>query len=564
MKALRSLSAGKKRFLLFRQAAILFFCVSAFTFPLFGDDKDDLTAGARFDVTDAEGMSPLRNQARTNKSSAILILKWEQTHSPNFSGSFKTRKDYLTDVLSCILDTPFLGDFDTEETYSLTENLLKAGADPAAPHKDGFPVAYLAVKNDKASQFFIPLLIEYGAPVDAFNKYGETALYCAIAEDNIDLANFLLKRGADPNQKCKFGETALMAADSEDAINILINSGANPNLQDKEGETALMKKSYKHEFIRLLLKSGADPSIKDEKGRTVLHRWDIYVVRPVFDDLISHGCKIDEPDNEGFTPLIFYAFLNFSEEVLFLLEKGANPNYRNLKGRTALHEYLLKIEKNLRRSDVFEEKDKTVIEALLKAGTSPADKDNEEDSALTTAIRISRKNKNMAPLKDMVQKYASAEEIKMASVSAKKMVSAEKKQNAKEAVSKNLPSTLKALCILIFVGGLNYVTREVLFKNNPRANFMGPINAVLTLGGSGLVLGFIIGARQFEGTGAWADMFGPLITGVIGGAIGILPGILIACLPPVFKAFNKFPALYYIPTAVTAIIASVYIFRIWF
>jgi len=505
MKTLRSLSAGKKQLSFFRQAAVLFFCVSAFTFPLFGDDKDDLTAALK-----------------------------------------KAIPKYKSDGMDIAEIT----------------RLLDAGADPNGLYDDWLEQTFLIHAVQSNNVELARLLLDHGAPIDTFNKYGETALYCAIAEDNIDLANFLLKRGADPNRKCKSGETALMAADSENAINLLINSGANPNLQDNKGETALMK-SLKHEFIRLLLKSGADPSIKDENGRTILHRRSSDFLEPVFDDLISHGCKIDEPDNEGFTPLILSAY-PLSEDVLFLLKKGANPNYRNLKGRTALHEYLLKIEKYLLRRDVFKEEDRAAITALLEAGTSPADKDNKEDSALTTAIRISRKNKNMAPLKDMVQKYASAEEIKIASALAKKMVSAEKKQNAKKAVSENLPSTLKALCILIFVGGLSYVTREIIFKNNPRANFMGPINAALTLGGSGLVLGFIIGARQFQGSGAWADMFGPLITGIGGGAIGLVPGILIACLPPVFRTFNKVPALYYIPAAVTAVIASVFIFKIWF
>jgi hypothetical protein len=43
------------------------------------------------------------------------------------------------------------------------------GANLAAMCKDGFPVAYLAVKTDKSRQIFILLLIEHGAPVDALN-----------------------------------------------------------------------------------------------------------------------------------------------------------------------------------------------------------------------------------------------------------------------------------------------------------------------------------------------------------------------------------------------------------
>jgi len=623
-----------------KQAAALFLCVSAFAFPLFGDDKDNLTNalknaipkytsdgmnveevkrlldagadpegfydrarsflfqaaasnnveltrlllehganpnavrddgrspvfygneeitklfisyGARFDVIAEDGDTPLWSNAYDNKSSAILILEWERTHTPDFSARFETRKDYLNSVLAYILSSDFLGDFkdSINKEYTLTERLLEAGADPAALNKKGIPIAYLAVRTSKASQFIIPLLIEHGAPVDAFNKEGQTVLYCAIAKDNLDLANFLLKRGANPNQQCESGETALMKADSKEAMSLLLNSKANPNLQDNKGNTALIKKR-KPELINLLLKAGADPSIKDNEGRTVLHYWDYNLLEPVFDDLIARGCQIDEPDQEGYTPLMYNAARSDSGDILFLLEKGANPNCRDLTGKNALHIYLLDIEERYwRKDDVISEQKYTVIAALLEAGTRPADKDNGGDSALATAIRLPKKNANMIPVSDMVQKYANDEEIKIASAEADKRISAKKKQDRRETLSGNIPSTIKALSFPFVIGGMS-----VLMYNSSN-NFMVPVNAALTFVGGGLVLGALIGASTESGL----DALGPAFLGCI---LGGIAGGIIASRPAVRSAFADIPVLYYAPTAISAVIVSVVVFRIWF
>ncbi|WP_461248502.1 ankyrin repeat domain-containing protein, partial [Treponema sp. R6D11] len=120
------------------------------------------------------------------------------------------------------------------------------------------PTAYWAV-GKKELQFLVPLLVERGAPVDALNISGKTALYCVVETNNLEVASFLLKRGADPNQQGKDGETALMAVRSKEAVDLLISSGANPNLQGKDGETVLMKIRWLKPAVALL-QAGADPT----------------------------------------------------------------------------------------------------------------------------------------------------------------------------------------------------------------------------------------------------------------------------------------------------------------
>jgi ankyrin repeat protein len=663
MKALRSFYQRKKHLPLLRSAAVMFLCFGTFTFPLFGNEQEDLTAalkkaipeygsysdkmdmneisrlldagadpngrystsstflihaayrnmvqlvqvlldhgadpnfspdqkttpavfygnneitalfiehGARFDVIDGS-RSPLifilGSRRSSSRQSALLILEWEKTHSPNFCGNYESRKDYLTAVLASLLS--YYGSRRIDDTYILAERLLDAGADPAAPYKknksdESFPVAYLAVDRVRGDQFIIPMLIERGAPVDGFNDDGYTALYCAIFAENLELASFLLKKGADINQQNKDGGTALMAASpkgvsgSEAVMRFLLINGADPNLQDKNGETVLMKSDGEKALINVLLENGADPTIKDNKGKTVLHHWNYSLNGPMIDELISRGCLIDEPDNEGFTPLMRamgYATATHLYPVLSLLEKGADPNYRGLKGRTALHVKLLRIEEYARDYDHNDSWEfLPAITALLEAGTRPADKDDDGDSALITAIRIARKYKNKAPIGRLVQQYANAGEIKIATAEAREKVSVERREKTNETLSFKIEDTFKALCVPVVLGGLSLFMREVAFKDNPSTNIMGPINAVLTLGGGGAVLGFFMGAGMGDGLGA-------LLTAFFGGVLGGAAGIIVACMPSVYTAFTDNPVLYYSPAIISAAIASFAILKIWF
>ena len=70
--------------------------------------------------------------------------------------------------------------------------------------------------------------------------------------------------------------------------------------------------------------------------------------------------------------------------------------------------------------------------------------------------------------------------------------------------------------------------------------------------------------NQHHGGSEWSDMFGPVVYGLMGGVLGGAAGILIACLPPLYKGFNNYPVLYYAPAVVSAVIASVVVIEIWF
>jgi len=517
-----------------------------------------VSRGVRFDITDKDGRSPLMSS--WDQETEMYTLEWEEQYSPNFSARFETRKEYLTSRLAALLSGSFLEMYKSENS-ALAERYIDAGADPAALHKEGFPVAYLAVRPYKnSSLYLVPLLIRRGAPVDALNKAGQTALWCAAAAEDDELIDFLLDMGADPNQKCRDGETPLMAVQTTRALNALIKAGADPNIQDKDGETALMKTNGKFRrertFVDQLLKAGADPTLRDNKGRTVLHhRLSLLESEALLGELLARGCLVDQPDNAGYTPLIRAAYFGYQKTVESFLRKGADPNLHGPKGRTALHLYLLDAEDNnkyrLRDRDY-----KPLTKDLLAAGTRPAETDDEGDSALATAMRMAGRHKELIPLRDLVQQYASDEEIKLASSTANKTV--RKERGA--VISSKAGSSAMILSVPLLIGGLSMGMREGAYANNPSENWMGPVNGALTLGATGLFLGGGIGL-------AWAQAHDMGIAGIFpllfmaGG--GLAGGLLLASQPGVRDAFKQTPVLYYIPTAATAIIATIFVFRIW-
>ena len=318
--------------------------------------------GARFDITDNNGISPLMYLMNYDLEKCIFILDWEEEHNPGFSAAYKNRKDYYTDLLTRYLNRSYY--FDSE--FLLAKRLLDGGANPAAIDDEGIPIIFGISTYASDHNSLISLFIERGAPVNAVDEEGNTLLIIA-SRYNDELVQYLLRHGADSNKQNNSGKTALMEADSEATISSLLAFGANPNLQDENGKTALMHHHYHLAYSRLLLLAGADPNlqdkngetalmnlwdselfwlllqagadpvIKDLKGRTALHHLASNQGSSIINELISRGCRFDESDIEGSSPLTEAAQSANDEIILLLLGKGADPNRKSAGGKSALY-----------------------------------------------------------------------------------------------------------------------------------------------------------------------------------------------------------------------------------
>ena len=220
------------------------------------------------------------------------------------------------------------------------------------------------------------LLLRAGADPKAANEYSATALYAAAAE-NADSAitKKLLAAGADPNVALPSGETPLMQAarlGNVETVRALLASGADPNAKEKNGEqTALMWAiAERHSKVtEELVRNKVDVNAHTKNGATALMfaaRGDVDSVRILMDGGARPNDAI--PDWGG-TALIIASTMGKTNVVQVLLDKGADPNLRDKNSFTALHAAV-------RDSDYGEDQAQRVaavatVKVLLKHGANP-------------------------------------------------------------------------------------------------------------------------------------------------------------------------------------------------
>lgn len=91
------------------------------------------------------------------------------------------------------------------------------------------------------------------------------------------------------------------------------------------------------EAAKVALEAGANVSCRDIYGRTPVF---IAESLEMLSLLKEYGADVNSQEPSGYTPLLLSCLLKsdgYAERVKVLLEAGANPNARNLHGRSAMH-----------------------------------------------------------------------------------------------------------------------------------------------------------------------------------------------------------------------------------
>lgn len=212
--------------------------------------------------------------------------------------------------------------------------LLHKKADVNAPQVDGTAALHWAVRFDDVEM--AELLIRAGANVAAATRAGATPLQLAAINGSAPMIQTLIAAGADPNARLsKYGDTALMMAartGKTEAIKVLLDKGANVNAKESWGDTtALMwAVSQKHpDAVKILIGRGAGVHARSK----IISDTERDSVKP------RNAGPGEQPKKDvygGFTPLAFAAREGDLESARLLVAAGADVNAITADGKEPL------------------------------------------------------------------------------------------------------------------------------------------------------------------------------------------------------------------------------------
>ena len=177
----------------------------------------------------------------------------------------------------------------------------------------------------------VQLLLQNGADCNI----GTSSLIEAFTKGNIDIVEYLLYQGCNPNQENTFGETLLVLAAQSGAkcknrvLEMLkAREDLDVNVTDEHGRSlihlAAAHKPYLLTMVPFLIKRGADITKTDAYGRTILHDW--------------------RPRKDSLSQLAFRQLMKMNIDV----------NYQDYNGHTALHLAVMEDDGEIRRQKCHE------------------------------------------------------------------------------------------------------------------------------------------------------------------------------------------------------------------
>lgn len=164
------------------------------------------------------------------------------------------------------------------------------------------------------------------------DQYYNTPLMIATQQNNLKIAELLIKAGADVNAKNHIQDTPYLLAGAQGYNEILIltlNHGADLKDINRYGGTALIPASEKGhtETVKILLEAGSDPNHINHLGWTALMEVvilgnDSTQYTDIAKLLLHSGANPNIPDNKGITPLQYAQKQQFKELIAILKQHG--------------------------------------------------------------------------------------------------------------------------------------------------------------------------------------------------------------------------------------------------
>jgi ankyrin repeat protein len=232
-----------------------------------------------------------------------------------------------------------------DESPEVLEILRNAGVNFEHPKYREYVEPWREVISINAPLDVMEKLIAIGVAVEpVFNSYiRESPLATAIQAGNLEIVDFLIKKGADVNRLHSQQRTPIFLAAWGDPriLERLIVAGADINKKDEFGYTPLhiAVASRIPENIRLLLSLGADVEARSIGGAIpLILAVNSFMAEPeIVRAVLAGNPNVNAVDNDDQTALIAAAANVDNPEILtILLNAGADAKLEDNTGRTAL------------------------------------------------------------------------------------------------------------------------------------------------------------------------------------------------------------------------------------
>ena len=229
----------------------------------------------------------------------------------------------------------------------VVEALLAAGADPNAPgwtsgdDQPWFPlfraVKWSGVQNGfELSQILTGLLLDHGADARVSTTNGWTALHLAAQFGSVDLADLLIKHGADMNANASGPQqTPEMTPRAGTSVETASAPFA-PSMQASRVPKRAVQDTMYVQFAEPTVEIGYDPSRIAVSSVTPLHVAVASQHLELVRFLLEHGASVNAADGRGHTALHFAANHGNLDLTRVLLDSDADPNAKNAAGETPL------------------------------------------------------------------------------------------------------------------------------------------------------------------------------------------------------------------------------------
>ena len=228
---------------------------------------------------------------------------------------------------------------------ALASELLDYGASIDA--RDRFGARPLSHAAKFGHLEMVDLLLARGAPIDARNLAGATALYFAAEGGRTSVAQRLIERGADVNLTGRSGISPVAAAayaGNDAIVEALLANGADERMPDETGKPPIVYAAAgaRLDVVKRLLARKIDVNARYPNDLTLL----MWAAGPdekvpeaqaieVVTYLLDAGAHIDDRDNRGRTALMIAAEGGHAEIANLLLARDADPALRDKAGKRA-------------------------------------------------------------------------------------------------------------------------------------------------------------------------------------------------------------------------------------